>query len=173
MAEVHRNGLPHLLLWLSHTTEKCRQRPQRQSLPFKLIAWSRINQYADRFQREARGRGWFAQLLLPNSQIKQVPPSMGREKASGSKRWKDPYSATDSSTWKHGRPDESLPSTKQRGKFAIFVRTGIGAQRGHNFLGIFTSFLELSCDVEFTLHFSFQHKDNLFFYSNGAIRIQL
>lgn len=48
-----------------------------------------------------------------------------------------------------------------------------GTHGGHSFFRIFTSFLELGCDVELTLHFSFQHKDNLLLYSDGAIRIQL
>lgn len=48
-----------------------------------------------------------------------------------------------------------------------------GTHGGHSFFSIFTSFLDLGCDVEFTLYFSSQHKDNLLLYSDGAIRIQL
>ena len=65
----------------------------------------------------------------------------------------------------------SLVLTKE--EMCIFCEDQGETHGEHGVLSIFTSFLELGCDVEFTLHFSFQHKDNLLFYSNGAIRIQL
>lgn len=75
------------------------------------------------------------------------------------------------STWKHRMFDKI--SLALRETVWNFREDKNEELKENTCLGIITSFLELSCDVELTLHFCFHNKNDLLFYSDDAIRIQL
>lgn len=149
---------------------------KNRACPSKLTTWLRANQdarslQANRPQREAweRDQCARAQLLFWNSKIGQVVLSIGREElvVKEMKRAWFCYLPL------HMETCNEHPIMTSQGNLSLFENWGMVGTQEDIIFSTFTSFLELRCDVEFTLHFSFQHKDNLLLNCDGAIRIQL
>lgn len=163
------------LVWSEITTRDCRQYPPGQSRPPPSILYS---------QGQANTQAPHKQANPKRGQVRTCPAGTPKLMKQTShfrhrkgkyvlvKRWKNvipfPYLPRGNTEWLT-RISLALGGAADYSKFCEEWRT----QRRDMFLVIITSFLELSCDVELTLHFSFHNKNNLLFYGDDAVRIQL